>query len=73
MPKAVYCTYENGRLGVLEALELRSRARRDIRVRFSCLECGHPVRPHRAGSTGQAAHFEHFKRNPRCPLSDPAR
>jgi hypothetical protein len=31
--------------------------------------CGEIVRAHRRGITGQAAHFEHRTKNPRCSLS----
>ena len=69
-PKAVFCTFEGSRLAVQEALELRDRRSFDRELSFLCEECGEPVRPHRAGTTGQAAHFEHHRRNPECRLSD---
>jgi hypothetical protein len=34
-----------------------------------CIECHEPLRAHKTGTTGQAAHFEHLKSNPRCSLS----
>ena len=34
-----------------------------------CPACHEAVRPHKTGTTGQAAHFEHRKQNPSCPLS----
>jgi hypothetical protein len=34
-----------------------------------CPACHEPVRPHKTGTTGQAAHFEHRKENLACPLS----
>jgi hypothetical protein len=73
MPLAVFCSFEDGRLAIEDALELRSRAPRRRKLPFLCEECGQPVRPHRAGTTGQAAHFEHHRRNPDCRLSDPHR
>lgn len=34
---------------------------------FLCPACQKPVKPHEAGDN-QAAHFEHLKWNPKCPL-----
>jgi hypothetical protein len=45
-----------------EAVLTRERQRR-------CIECHEPVRAHKTGTTGQSAHFEHLKKNPRCSLS----
>jgi hypothetical protein len=42
----------------------------DIGMR--CLDCGKPVKPHAAGG-GQAAHFEHLRRNKKCGKSHVAR
>jgi len=42
-------------------------AKRDIGLR--CPRCHKPVRPHQAGGR-PGAHFEHLKRNAKCPLSD---
>jgi hypothetical protein len=39
-------------------------------LQFRCKQCGEAVKPHRA-SAAQGAHFEHLRRNPACPLSDP--
>lgn len=65
----------NGRLvGINDAIEDRDNARR-IGQPFPdwrCVQCGRPIRPHRASNHG-AAHFEHLERNPNCPLSDPPR
>lgn len=33
-----------------------------------CPECHGPVRPHKQGTTGQRAHFEHRKRHEGCSL-----
>jgi hypothetical protein len=71
MPRAVFCRFEGDRLAIHDALELRERTPRSSKLSFVCEECGQPVRPHRAGTTGQAAHFEHYERNPECRLSDP--
>jgi hypothetical protein len=38
-------------------------------IGFLCPECHRPVNPHLEGEDGQAAHFEHVKRNPNCSLS----
>lgn len=37
-----------------------------------CRECREPVRLHREGKNGEAAHFEHLKHDRRCPLADPS-
>jgi len=67
MPKATTCELNGRVISVEEALRLRSETgRRGSYPAFSCLECGEYVRPHKEGTTGQAAHFEHKKRNPGC-------
>lgn len=68
MPRATTCELDGQIIGVEEALRLRDEAagRRGPYPEFSCRECGEPVRPHKEGTTGQAAHFEHKKRNPGC-------
>ena len=50
-------------LMIIDAIERNER-------RGRCVECKEPVRVHRAGRTGMAAHAEHLKRNPDCSLSD---
>jgi hypothetical protein len=50
-------------LTVIEALDRNER-------RGRCVECKEPVRIHRAGRNGMAAHAEHLSRNPACALSD---
>jgi hypothetical protein len=50
-------------LTVIEAIEGNER-------RGRCVEYKEPVRVHRAGRNGMAAHAEHLKRNPQCSLSD---
>jgi hypothetical protein len=57
---------ETENVSVREALNWRDR-------QYLCPKCNERVRPHREHkSAGQymAAHFEHLKRNPKCPLSD---
>jgi hypothetical protein len=49
------------------ALEMKADG---YRPSFRCSECGGLVRPHKKGTTGQAAHFEHLSRNAQCSLSD---
>jgi hypothetical protein len=57
----------NIRLSVAEAKRLSRRERRNI----ICSECSERVKAHKESDDGsQAAHFEHFKRNKRCSLSD---
>jgi hypothetical protein len=53
-------------IGIETALEMR---RKKTWCGGRCIECREPVRPHRIGTTGQAAHFEHLERNPKCSLS----
>lgn len=35
-----------------------------------CRECREPVRLHRRGKNGQAAHFEHLRHDRKCSLAD---
>ena len=75
MPRATECDFNGRRIEVEEALRIRIAARRDRnkkRSDFRCVKCGMPVRAHRGSEYG-GAHFEHFERNPKCSLSDPAR
>lgn len=69
MPRSVDCRLGSEVIGIEEALQLRANARQGERLPLRCVECGQPVRAHRKGSTGQAAHFEHLKVNPACPRS----
>ena len=65
----------NGRnVNVNEAIHMRNEGQKKHRIypAFSCCECENPVIPHKEG-VGQAAHFEHRKRNLKCSLSDPPR
>jgi hypothetical protein len=69
MPMSTDCLAANGRkqFTVVEALALHANERRGL----ICLECRRRVIPHSLSSDGtQAAHFEHFRRNPKCSLSD---
>ena len=73
MAKATTCRSGTGEIDVAEALRRREGLQPgNPSLDFVCVECGHPVRPHRAGGAG-AAHFEHLSRNPQCERSDPAR
>ena len=65
MGRMVVCQWEGRSLKIEEALELRSQ-RPASSLQFYCLCCGQRVRAHKAGTTGQGAHFEHFVRNPTC-------
>lgn len=71
MPRMTICKVNGREVDVSEALADREHAdlRRTARFDCRCLECGEPVRPHKAGSHG-SAHFEHARRNPACSLSD---
>ena len=70
MPKATSCKRFGQIIGVDEALRLRDEARRRRRAYppFRCRECDEFVRPHKKGTTDQAAHFEHRESSPGCPL-----
>jgi hypothetical protein len=74
MPRATTCLSGGKRTSVESALDQRNAATRrgSARLDFRCVDCGKPVRPHKAGGRAEA-HFEHLERNPHCPLSDPAR
>ena len=74
MPLATTCLLNGKEIDVEFALDLRENARRRELPdpNFKCKYCHKPVRPHHAGGHA-AAHFEHFRRNPACPLSDPER
>lgn len=49
------------RIGILDAL---SEPKGTV---LRCPSCGGRVRPHREGTTGQCAHFEHYQRHDGCP------
>lgn len=65
MGRLVACEWEGRLLTIEEALELRSQKPAST-LQFFCPACGHRVRAHKAGTTGQGAHFEHLVRNPTC-------
>lgn len=66
MPKSQTCTWNGRSVDIETALQIRDRS---TSPDFRCPECSDRVRPHKVGATGQAAHFEHLKVNPRCTLS----
>ena len=66
MPKATSCNLNGRPVHIEDALAMR---RRGVSPPFRCTECDEPVRPHKRGTTGQAAHFEHEIANQRCRLS----
>jgi hypothetical protein len=70
VPKATDCKLYGELIGVEEALYLRDEARRQRMPYppFRCRECGEFVRPHKKGTTDQAAHFEHRESSPVCSL-----
>ena len=69
MVRAVTCIFGGAEMGVAEAIELRTTARKNRQAMpiFSCVECGMPVDAHKAGD-GSPAHFEHVRRNSACSL-----
>jgi len=69
MPMSTDCLTKNGRkrFTVIKALTFEGDERRGL----VCVECRRRVIPHSAAEDRtQAAHFEHFRRNPKCSLSD---
>ena len=61
---------ENGKDKTITIDEALERRREQKGGDYFCLNCGHPVIPFREASNGAfAAHFEHKKKNPNCPLS----
>ena len=71
MGRLVVCEWEGRSLTIEEALDLRTQ-RPASAHHFYCQECGQRVRAHKAGTTGQGAHFEYLLRNPQCsPGSGP--
>ena len=73
MPESVVCICDKGRLGIKEALDLRHGSPKSAKPKFTCEVCKKPVRAHKEGTDGQAAHFEHFTWNEDCPLCDARR
>jgi|ERR1044071_5924816 hypothetical protein len=66
MPKATTAVHHGQLLSIQEALDLRQQKHQ---LTVYCRECGEQVRAHKTGTTGQAAHFEHLRRNLGCSLS----
>lgn len=67
MPISTTCLMNGRRIDIEDALVLRKR--RGSPLELACIDCGERVRPHKRGTTGQAAHFEHQERNPKCTYS----
>ncbi len=72
---AVKCIYAGQTITIKEALLERKNTPKSNwnELPFQCVECGEPVRPHKKGTNGAKAHFEHNQRNEDCSLSDPPR
>lgn len=68
MKAATKCIHEGNEISIEDAIELRSRSNKALY--FTCIECGQPVKAHRAGENHSDAHFEHHERNPSCRYSD---
>ena len=70
MPKATTAktTTAKGKTAIVDIYA--SLDNRDANYR--CIECDQPVKPHKAGSdeNQHPARFEHYRRNPKCSLSD---
>lgn len=57
MPKSTVCKVSGRLMGIDEVIAAGEK-------RCACVECGRPVRPHRASTFGeQGAHFEHTTQN----------
>jgi len=68
MAKASKCLIDVGLALSLREF-LRKHGQKFKKGDFICSECGCPVMPMVKSDAGEA-HFEHFKRNPSCSLSD---
>ncbi len=70
-PRSEVCEILDGKqwktIGIDDALEIRRQRGRWPGGR--CVECNQRVRPHKLGTTGQRAHFEHLTGNPSCSRS----
>ncbi|MCG8567658.1 MAG: hypothetical protein MI747_21520 [Desulfobacterales bacterium] len=71
MVKARVCNFQGKKINIEKAIKTRESTKLSERklLFFSCTECGERVRAHKAGPS-MAAHFEHFKGNANCSLSD---
>ncbi len=66
------CLFEGALISVERAIEIRDMRKEagSVRALFLCVECGEPVRPLRARTSGGvAAHFQHVRRSRLCKLS----
>jgi hypothetical protein len=67
MPLSTVCMMGSEEVTINKALPLGADARRSM----TCVECGKRVIPFNKAHDGSfAAHFEHFRRNPKCSRSD---
>ena len=67
--RSIFCVYKGKEISIDDALKIRKKTNGHLsNETFKCVACKQPVRPHKQGSTGAAAHFEHRKSNDRCPL-----
>jgi hypothetical protein len=65
------CIHNGRSLGIDEVLRLKRKSERLGKPTpiFTCSDCGQILRAHKEGTTGQQAHFEHYKRNQFCRFS----
>lgn len=71
MPKMEECLIHIDLANALkEIVDKETQKRGEDMMGLSCPECHKPVTAMRAGANGEAAHFEHLARNPKCSLSD---
>jgi len=69
MPRLIECLISidlaNALRALLNAMKLKVP---EGNIKFRCPKCRKPVRAHRSRG-GKAAHFEHLKKNSKCPHS----
>ena len=66
------CIYNGKEISINEALQIKlDCGLSNSKLNFSCIECKCPVKAFdRRKKGGPKPHFEHFKRNRDCSLSD---
>jgi hypothetical protein len=66
-PLSTDCIDGGQQIPISKALGLGANQRRGL----TCVVCGKRVVPHKTSQDGsQQAHFEHYRRNAKCPRSD---
>lgn len=65
MATSIKCKLDEKIIDIDFAIEIKKK---DPSAIFTCMECGHKVRPHLGGGH-TSSHFEHYQRNENCSLS----